>query len=393
MDRWETSFNEGTFVRAIFSGAKKQKTPPPLADQVHVRLIELEGRPRWSVTFREPLGDRTQNFSPNSFFAFVRRELLPNYRNGLLGTTRKDWQLIQPDSPDKEARLVSHASKTPDAPTRKHDHQKESLLDTRANDWLQGLEIVASDGRVRGSMADKHRQIHRYLEILSHHLDSTDVESEFSIVDMGCGKGYLTFAVWHWLHRIRGTKGSVIGIDAREDLMERGNDLAKSIGAAGLRFQAGTIQSASIGTPTALIALHACNTATDDAILKGITAGARHILVAPCCHQDLRPKLGHPLPWDALLEHGILKERFAEWLSDGLRSLYLSAAGYSVKVLEFVGTEHTPKNLLLCATLQEREDLVARKRALDRIRALKGEFGIEMHPLDSILDDAANKFS
>ncbi|MBI1839446.1 MAG: SAM-dependent methyltransferase [Verrucomicrobia bacterium] len=387
LDRWETSFKEGSFVRASFTGARNLASPPP-AENAQVRLIELNGLPAWSVTFREQRGDRTRNFPPGEFFAFVRNELLPAYRTGLLGTTRKDWQLIQSDSPGKEARLVSHASARAEPPSRTHDQKKPSLLDERARDWLLGLDVTTEDGKVRGSMADKHRQIHRYLEILSHHLEPCESGSPFSVVDMGCGKGYLTFAVWHWIHRIRGASATVVGIDSRKDLVDRGNELALSIQATGLVFRTGAIQDAEIGRPDALIALHACDTATDDAILKGVSAGVKHLMVAPCCHQDLRPQLGRPIPWDAILEHGILLERFAEWLSDGLRSLYLQAAGYSVKVLEFVGAEHTPKNLLICASRPPREDHAARQRAIERIRTIQAEFGVAEHPLGKLARDA-----
>jgi hypothetical protein len=200
---------------------------------------------------------------------------------------------------------------------------------------------------------------------------------------MGCGKGYLTFGAWHLFRRVWGQPLRVIGVEARPELVATTNRLARQINADGLEFVSGTIESARLPQVDALIALHACNTATDDAIRRGIERDARLIVVAPCCHKELRPQLGRPEPLAPLLRHGIMEERLAEWLTDGLRSLFLEWAGYRTKVMEFIASEHTPKNLMLAA-IREREpftDEAARKR----VEALKTFFGIQHHALDSLL--------
>jgi hypothetical protein len=177
----------------------------------------------------------------------------------------------------------------------------------------------------------------------------------------------------------------MIGVEVRPELVANSNKLARQIRADGLEFIPGTIESAQLPRVDALIALHACNTATDDAIRRGIELGARLIVVAPCCHKELRPQLGRPEPLAAVLRHGVMEERLAEWLTDGLRALFLEWAGYRTKLMEFVASEHTPKNLMLAA-IREREPFV-NAAAREHIQALKAWFGIQHHALDSLLSD------
>jgi hypothetical protein len=200
---------------------------------------------------------------------------------------------------------------------------------------------------------------------------------------MGCGKGYLTFALWHLFARVWKRPVTVIGVEVREELVDSANALAQQIGAEGLEFTAGTIESATLPNVDALIALHACNTATDDAIRRGIELGAKLIIVAPCCHKEVRPQLGRPAPLAAVLEHGLMAERMAEWATDGLRALFLEWAGYRAKLIEFVSTEHTPKNLMIAAVRDGKPFASTAARA--RIGQFKEFFGIQHHALDPLL--------
>jgi SAM-dependent methyltransferase len=278
---------------------------------------------------------------------------------------------------------------------------RATLLDKSADDWLRGLGVLDRDGKLRASMADKHRQINRYLEILSHLAANVgsvaaagvspaaqtvfrqDAGSTLTLADMGCGKGYLTFGAWHLFSRIWKQPVRVIGVETRTDLVTTTNKLAKQIKANGLEFVSGTIESAQLPRVDALIALHACNTATDDAIRRGIELNARLIVVAPCCHKELRPQLGKPEPLAPVLRHGLMEERMAEWATDGLRALYLEWAGYRTKVFEFVASEHTPKNLMIAA-VREREPF-ADASAKKQIEDLKEFFGVKQHALDPLL--------
>ena len=198
-------------------------------------------------------------------------------------------------------------------------------------------------------MADKFRQIQKFAELLTHLLADANLPTDraIEIADMGSGKGYLTFA----LAALLGERAQIRGIEARPELVELCNRVAASHGMASrLSFAAGQINSGEMGNPLdVLIALHACDTATDDALARGIAAGARLLVVAPCCQKELRPQLTAPPVLADALRHGIFQERQAEFVTDALRAQLLEWAGYRTKVFEFISTEHTAKNLMIAA--------------------------------------------
>lgn len=378
------SLTNRTLVRLSLTSPTRAEAAPKILG----RGVNLQGRMHLSLTFRHPTRDVTRNLPEAEVAAWLRAQLVAEYRSAALGTITRDWQFIS-DATGK-CRLVDHKPANRQLPTRDHDAKRAGILDARARDWLQGLGILDRDGKLRASMADKHRQIDHYLEILSHLIrecgwtDASEPKPTLQIADMGCGKGYLTFGLWHLLHRVGGQSVRLIGVETRPDLVATTNQLATKIQAEGLEFVAGTIAAVTLPRLDALIALHACNTATDDAIRRGIAAGAKLIVVAPCCHQELRPQLGKPEPFAAVLHHGLMAERMAEWATDGLRALFLEWAGYRTKVIEFVSSEHTPKNLMLAA-VREREPF-ADEAARRRIVELKAFFGIERQALDPLLE-------
>jgi SAM-dependent methyltransferase len=389
---------DGSFVRLTLSGPA---VPPgdgttEATQKVLLRLIQLHGTPHCSLTLREARRDLTRNLPLDQGLAWVGSQLGTAFRNAWLATARRDWQWLLPAA--GPARLVGHKPARTTPPPRGHDEAKSSLLDASARDWLEALGVFDGDGKVRPTRADKLRQIRRYLEILAHLAADcgwagapTQAEAPpITIADMGCGKGYLTFGTWHLFRRVWRRPVRVIGVEVRPELVAGAEAVAERIGALGLKFVAGDIASAELPPLDALIALHACNTATDDALQRGIAAGARLIVVAPCCHQEVRPQLGQPEPLAAVLRHGIMSERMAEWATDGLRALFLEWAGYRVKLIEFVGSEHTPKNLMLAAVRQGTPftDPAAR----ERIVQFKSFFGIQRHALDALLAALPGQF-
>jgi SAM-dependent methyltransferase len=242
-------------------------------------------------------------------------------------------------------------------------------------------------------MADKYSQINRYLEIFSHlakdagWLDSAppnERRDDWTIADMGAGKGYLTFGLWHLCRRVWKRPVTVLGVEARPDLVSQTNKIADGIGADGLKFIHGDADSVALPKLRALIALHACDTATDDAVRRGIDLDAELLVVAPCCHKQLRPELHHEGPLAPLLRHGLMEERMAEWVTDGLRALFLEWAGYRTKVIEFVASEHTPKNLMIAAVRHGAR--FADPEIRKQIQEIKAFFGIARHPLDPLLN-------
>lgn len=382
------SLTQGTFARLVLSAPV---APGDTPQKILGRFIMLKGMPHLSLTLRHATRDVTKNLPVAEGAAWLREQLDRQFHSALLCTTARDWQFIS--NAAGEARLIDHQPSAKKTPSREHDQRHAGILDASARDWLQGLDVLDVAGKVRVSMADKHRQINHYLEILSHLAKecgwmgtSNSSAPALVLADMGCGKGYLTFGAWHLFRRVWKQPVRVIGVETRADLVATTSKLAQRIGAEGLEFVAGTIESAGLPRVDALIALHACNTATDDAIRRGIELGAKLIVVAPCCHKKLRPQLGKPEPLAAVLRHGLMEERMAEWLTDGLRALFLEWAGYRTKVMEFVAGEHTPKNLMIAA-VREREGFTD-AAARHRIEELKAFYGVERHALDSLLSGA-----
>ena len=385
--RFAESLARGTFARLVLSSPVETGDAP---QKILGRFVMLKGEPHLSLTLRHPTQDVTRNLPVNTAAEWLQSQLGVAFRSALVCTTQRDWQFISNEA--GEARLIDHLPSSKQSPSREHDQKRSGMLDASAKDWLQGLGVLDRDGKLRASMADKHRQINHYLEIFSHlatecgwNAGVSGSPKPLQIADMGCGKGYLTFGLWHLIHRVWKQPAKVIGIESRPELVATTNKLAKQIKAEDLEFLSGTIESTKLPGVDGLIALHACNTATDDAIRRGIELSAKLIVVAPCCHKELRPQLGKPEPFAAVLSHGLMEERMAEWMTDGLRALFLEWAGYRTKVMEFVGSEHTPKNLMIAA-VREREPFTDAE-ARQRIERLKAFFGIKQHALDSLLHE------
>ena len=234
-------------------------------------------------------------------------------------------------------------------------------------------------------MADKLRQIQRFVEILGHCVDGSPLRDRKAcrVLDMGAGKGYLTFATAEFF-RARGVQAEVIGVEARADLVDATNRVAAETGYETLHFLRGTIAEASMeGGIDLLIALHACDTATDDALARGIEGGVSLILASPCCHQEVRAHWRPPEIMRDLLSHGILAEREAEIVTDGVRALLLEIHGYKTNVFEFISSEHTGKNLMISA--QKRNSASDPAPLRQRLRALLDFYGIREQRLARLL--------
>ncbi|MGE3312281.1 MAG: SAM-dependent methyltransferase [Limisphaerales bacterium] len=382
LDHVDASLADGAFVRLVLS-----RPTPASGDVTRIegRLIVLRNAPTLSLTLHEARKDSVRNLAVSEARPWLSRTLGAQFESAFLESTRQDWQLMLANP--RSHRLVAHSPRRTTAPDRSHDRPRPVSLDASARDWMAALGLTDEQGRPLPKRADKVRQILRYAEILGHLLKETDLESSppIHVADMGCGRGALTFAAWQLLHRQMGLPAEVVGVELRPDLAAEAQRTVERLGLESIRFRAGSIEDAEFGANQVdiLIALHACNTATDDALRRGVQLGSRLILVAPCCHQELRPGLGRPELFAPLLDHGIFGERFAEWLTDGLRVLALEAAGYHTKAIEFIGSEHTPKNLLIAGIRSgDSPGSERRSRAREQLRALKDHF----HPGHLALD-------
>lgn len=364
----------------------------PVADgnlkSVRVRPVVIKGRNLLQAVHRRTRGETAANHEPEALRNWVAEVLGRDFLSANLFTSAADWQW---ESRDGRERLVRSAATTKpvaqDASAHAHDTPKARPI-AAGEPWLATLGVTTPDGAVRKDMAHKYRQINRFVELLGHLVGQSDLAASgrpVHIVDMGCGKGYLTFATWQWFNRVAGIQARVTGIELRPALVDSCNALAKACGFETLGFRAGTIADAPLDDADVVIALHAGDTATDDALLRAIRGGARLIVTAPCCHKEIRSKLRQPAALPGLLEHGILLERHAELLTDAIRALCLEASGYRTKVFEFVGAEDTPKNLMLAATRLASPDPARQAEAAARIRNILTFHGLDGQRLASQL--------
>ena len=347
LTRLRDALADASFVKLTLSGYRGGDRS---LKNVFVRPVTLREGPRLQFVYRHASRDVTKNFEQGDALELLDGLVGVEFRHANLFTTRLTSNLEFREG--KGARLLEGKPTRTKAPSTAHDQSKHRPV-TADRPWLHGLGVTSANGKVAKGMEAKFRQINKFVEVLASlvneaHLEPSDAKP-CSLVDMGCGKGYLTFAAYDWLQRQSTGTWQVRGVDARSELVGLCNRVARDSGFANLKFEQGDIASATLQATDVLIALHACDTATDDAIGRGIKAGAKLILVSPCCHKELRPQLVPPPILAGALRHGIVLERHAEFVTDALRAALLEWAGYDTKVFEFISTEHTAKNLMIAA--------------------------------------------
>lgn len=344
---------------------------------VFIRPVALKTGPHLAFLSRHATRDVTKNLVPSAAYEAIVELLGRDFLDAHLFTATHSAQY---ESEADRLKVTANAA-TPPVPLRPaatgNDRTKVHLISTHAP-WLRALGVVNDRGQPREGMADKFRQIQKFAELLTHLLGEAfpDASVPLKVADMGSGKGYLTFA----LAEVLGARAHVRGIELRPELVELCNRIARENGfAERLAFTPGSITATPLapGECDVLIALHACDTATDDALAAGIAAGAQFLVVAPCCQKELRRQLTAPAVLAPALRHGIFQERQAEFVTDALRAQLLECAGYRTKVFEFISTEHTAKNLMIAAIKTPTTD----PDAVERARAFAAFYGIRHQKL------------
>ena len=342
--------NLDTLVRVVLSGARRNFTPS--AERIDIRPVLIKEKLMLQVASNDGRAVTTKNIDFNST---VISDLLDSgFANILVESTDSAISIRV----TKKGEAQIHYEKVNKTQDLNHDRKKDRLLDS-ADPYLVEVGISDLNGQVKPSRQDKYRQVEEFLRILAPALESAisagqikapSVDSPLEIVDLGCGNAYLTFATHQFLMS-KGMPVQVTGIDIREQARERNSQIAKKLGIEkSIEFTAAEIARVGGSNVDIAIALHACDTATDDAIAWAVKSNAGLVLVAPCCQHDLQSKLKElPEPWPLVTKHGILKERLADILTDSIRAQILRLLGYRTDVIEFIGGEHTPKNLLIRA--------------------------------------------
>lgn len=378
----ESAFGDGTLVKLAlraYAGAD------PALKSVDIKPALIRKQPQLSFTWHYKTRDIVKNQPLDEALATLRGLLGTDFNLAQLFTTAMDLSL---DFTGKSPRLKQTAPSSAAAPSMSHDREKVRPI-AAGKAWLHALGVTDAKGNVLPTAQDKYRQINRYVEILGPLLSAIPAKRLEKIVDMGAGKGYLTFAVADYLSNTLHSDAKVVGVEMRPDMVALGNKVAAETHLSNLSFAQGTIDAYDSTGASALIALHACDTATDDAIAKGIAANADLIVVAPCCHKQVRREVEAAHADNALgylMRHGIFVERQCEMVTDGIRALVLEYFGYSTKVFEFISDQHTPKNVLIVG---QRTNRAKDPALLGKIAEAKAFFGIRRHYLETATGLAA----
>jgi hypothetical protein len=379
LDLLRQSLDAHELVKVVLG---KNRGPDRELIRVSVRPIRVRDQECLSFLYQHKTKDVTENASMAAGLGKIRELVGNSFQHGHLLTTTQDVQLT---ISKKGKAILSKSQPThTDAPVQEHDREKARFLDLNKPIWMD-LGITGEQHQLLASMSRKWKQIDKFIEVFDHAFTSSGLQTAtpVRVVDFGCGKGYLTFAVHDHLRNNRHIEANVTGIELREDLVRFCNQIVQKRQLAGLSFAPGDIASYAPQAMEIMIALHACDTATDHAIFKGICSGAAIILCSPCCHKQIRPQMQSPSLLQPVLRHGIHLDQEAEMVTDSLRALLLEAEGYAAQVFEFISHEHTGKNKMILAV--KRPTPAKRGEVLTQIQELKEFYGIREQCLETLL--------
>ncbi|MGM9487725.1 class I SAM-dependent methyltransferase [Ideonella sp. YS5] len=387
------SLADGRFRRLVLA---KPRSGAGDLQRISAKPITLRGVPCLQLLAQHRTRELTENLPLEAARARIEGLIGTSFAHVHLFTVEEELQLLISKRGRvalRRSRIAAAEEAAPLDSARGHEHAKRRLLSLEAP-FLRALGVVDRGGALVPAMARKWKQINKFLEVLDHALDEAGLAQgepaagapALQVVDFGAGKGYLTFATHHHLTTTRGWPTRTLGVELRQDLVDLCNGAAQSCGLAGLEFECGDVSRVVPEKVDVMIALHACDTATDHALATGIHAGAAVILSSPCCHKQLRPQLELPEVLRPMLRHGIHLGQEAEMLTDSLRALLLEAHGYDAQVFEFVSLEHTSKNKMILAVRRRHPLPAARRQAvLVEIERIKAFYGIREHCLQSLL--------
>ncbi len=376
IEQFINATKENTFIKLTL-GKKRGKSRD--LKNIYVRIVEIKEQEMLSFTYRYENRDEVKNYAFEEAKPIIEKYLGTELMKAHLFTIDTDYTL----SINKKGKghLIKSDATLKKTDDKQHDHQKKRYTDVSSS-YLHKLGITDEKGVVRPKKTDKFKQINKYIELLNPIMDSKTWDKKIRIVDMGAGKAYLTFALYDYLERETDYKVEMIGVEQRSELVDASNQLANDCGFENLKFETGTIEDFKYSEVDVLIALHACDTATDDAIFQGIKSGASIIVCAPCCHKQIRNQIQADPEVLPQLKYGILMERQAEMLTDTIRALIMEQKGYESKIFEFVSGEHTPKNLMIVGVKTGNKiDVEAIQQKID---GMKAQYKIEYHYLEKL---------
>lgn len=375
-----TSLHQHTFIKLVLArhvGAEVD------LQRVTAKPLTIKGQASLSFVYRYKTRDITRNLALDEALALIGELLPASFRNAHLLSLNDEVQLefTKKGKPMLHRNAVQQAR---EVVTGEHDREKKRYLEL-SRPFLHDLGVTDKQQALIPAMSRKWKQINKFIEVFSHALSSAPLAAEqpVRVADFGSGKGYLTFAIHDYLRNTLQREAQVTGVELRPDMVDLCNAAAARLEHPGLKFECGDVRSVVPSAIEVMIALHACDIATDYAIHTGIRCGAAIIMCSPCCHKQIRPQMHSPGLLKPMLQYGLHLGQQAEMLTDSLRALYLEACGYETKVFEFISLEHTNKNKMILAT--RRREPVAAQALLEKIQALKAFYGVKEHCLETLL--------
>ena len=376
----ETGLAQNSFIKLVLA---KYVGPEAELQRVIIKQVTVKEQPCLSFVYRYKTRDITKNFPLDEGVAIIAGLLPEAFKNAHLLTLTDEVQL-EYSKKGKSSLFKGKSQQEREVPSAEHNREKNRFLDL-TRPFLADLGVTDAKQALIPSMSRKWKQINKFIEVFSHALTSSPLKLDqpVRVADFGSGKGYLTFAIHDYLRNTLKAEGEVTGVELREDMVTLCNSAAARLEHPGLVFKCGDVRSVAPSELDVMIALHACDIATDYAIHTGIRSGASIIMCSPCCHKQIRLQIQSPALLKPMLQYGLHLGQQAEMVTDSLRALFLEACGYETKVFEFISLEHTNKNKMILAV--KRAEPVDNAQLLAKIQELKAFYHISEHCLETLL--------
>ena len=372
-EKLDAALKNGSIVKMTLSKPVSKNSD---LRNIYIKPILLKDNKMYQFIYRYERRDETKNFTSTQTMEQVRSLVPEVFQNVSLFTLTEDVTLLV-SKKGKPTLMCKKINESRDVDLS-HDHEKQRLIDP-SKPWWHLLGLTTRDSKVTADMQHKFKQICKYVEIVDGVMRQTKFGDEIHIADMGAGKGYLTFALYEYLTTHYDKKIVMEGVEIRKDLVLKINDIIEKCKLPNFKFIENSIENYKPEKLDVLIALHACDTATDDAILKGIRNNAKLIICAPCCHKQIRREMEKSGKTDSITKYGIFLERQAVMITDAVRALVLEYCGYKTQVMEFIEIDNTPKNVLLVGRKSDKP--VDKEAVAKQIKYLLSQYGVGEHYL------------
>lgn len=351
------------------SNPRKKSNP---VKKISIRPVLMGSKLMYQAEYHYENKVTHHNFDTDELYDFVYSNMSAYFKQANLFTSENDIQIL--------ANKIDKAKIIKKPPTKKleivgHNKKKNYIIPNNTPcDFLIRLGVMDNTGKVVPKHYSKFRQINRFLEIVSDCMDYFK-DDKIKIIDFGCGKSYLTFALYYYLKIQEKRPVEIVGLDLKENVINLCNEIAEDLGYDELKFQLGDIAEYQDTSCDMVVTLHACDTATDYALINAVNWNTKVILSVPCCQHEMFKQIDNPIE-NSMFKHGIIKDKFTELLTDGLRGLKLESVGYDVSMIEFTSLEHTSKNIMIKALYNEKATKARKEKALAEYEALKENYKV-----------------